>query len=201
MNAPTPKPAERLVTVALEVLENEGLEALTLRRVARRAGLSHGAPLRHFKSLAELRSAVAAHGFRLLHRSITEGAADLAPGAGAIARLEAAAHGYVRAAVTHPDLFALMFRPDRLDPTSEPFVRDSTAAFEQLVEMVRAAQDAGYHPERDSRVLAGTVWSTVHGLASLWAQGALPAVVPGASLEDALATLVQLVIHSNPQEP
>lgn len=196
MNLRPPSLADRLVAVALAVLEDEGLEALSLRRVARGAGVSHGAPLRHFRSLADLRSEVAAHGFRLLHRAIVEPSAGLAPGAGPVARLEAAAHGYVGTAVAHPDLFALMFRPDRLDPENVHFVRDSTAAFEQLVHMMRAAQDAGYHPARDSRLLAGTVWAGMHGLASLWSQRALPAVVPGASLEEALETLVQLLFRS-----
>ena len=54
------RPDERLVQVALALLADEGLEALTLRRIARRAGVSHGAPLRHFSSFSALRSEIAA---------------------------------------------------------------------------------------------------------------------------------------------
>src|SRR4051794_7332976 len=61
-----PSPRERLVTHALAVLEAEGVDAVTVRRVAREAGVSHGAPLRHFSTRADLLAAVAATGFAQL---------------------------------------------------------------------------------------------------------------------------------------
>ena len=54
---------DRLVRTTLDLLSEQGLEGLSLRSIARRAGVSHGAPLRHFASLADLLSEVAAHGF------------------------------------------------------------------------------------------------------------------------------------------
>jgi len=190
----------RLVQVALDLLANEGIERVSLRRIARRAGVSHGAPLRHFPSLASLLAEVAACGFRLLSESIEKAGAQLPPGAGARARLDAAGRAYVNVAVENPALFALMFRPDRLDPDNAACRRESAAAFERLANLVRSSQDAGWHPEGDTRVLAGSVWAAVHGLAALWAQGAFAGAVPGASLADALDTTLELVTYQKGDE-
>ncbi|HXK21998.1 MAG TPA: TetR/AcrR family transcriptional regulator [Myxococcota bacterium] len=191
---------ERLVDIAEELLDRDGLEALSLRRIARRAGVSHGAPLRHYPSLAALLSQVAARGFRLLSETIDKSAAQLPSGAGPWARLSAAGRGYVELAVARPGLFALMFRPEALDPQNAELARASADAFEQLVRLVRAAQDAGWRAEHDTRLLAGCVWAAVHGLALLWAQGAfsVAAAASGATLDDALRTTMQLV-HGDPR--
>jgi AcrR family transcriptional regulator len=183
---------ERLVQEALGLLAEEGVEGLTLRRLARRAGVSHGDPSRHFRGLADLRSEVAARGFRLLSDTLERSAAELTPGAGPQARLAAAGRAYVEIAVANAGLFALMFRQEDLAPENPNFAREAAGAFEQLVRLVRAAQDAGWRTECDTRLLAGCVWASVHGLATLWAQGALPAVVPGASFDAALDAALEL---------
>jgi AcrR family transcriptional regulator len=185
---------ERLVGVTLTLLADEGLESISLRRIARRAGVSHGAPLRHFPGLADLLAEVAARGFALLTRTIESSAAELPAGAGARARLAAAGRGYARIAVEHPDLFALMFRPDQLNVARPAYGRESQRAFESLARLVRAAQDEGWQPARDTRALAGSIWASAHGLASLWAQGALSVAVPGSSLDDILTITLELAL-------
>src|SRR5262245_19918622 len=100
-------PRQRLIQTALELLVEQGLAAMTLRNIARAAGVSHGAPLRHFTSLADLLAEVAAHGFRTLSESIEKSAAQLAPGVGPLARLRAGSRAYVECAVANPSLFAL----------------------------------------------------------------------------------------------
>ena len=186
---------ERLLAVAEELLASRGLEGLSLRRIARRAGVSHGAPLRHYPSLAALLSEVAARGFRMLSEAIDKAAAQLPPGAGPRARLAAAGRGYVELAVAKPGLFALMFRTEALDRGSERLARASDEAFEQVVRYVRAAQDSGWQPSRDTRLLAGCVWSAVHGLATLWADGAFQGATraPDASLDEALEITMELI--------
>jgi AcrR family transcriptional regulator len=197
--APIQLPAhERLVQTALELLAEEGLEGLGLRSVARRAGLSHGAPLRHFASFAELLSEVAARGFQRLSEALEASAAGLPRGAGPLPRLRAGARAYVACAVANPALFALMFRPELLDARNESYRSHGLAAFERVVVQVRAAQDAGWRAERDTRVLAGAIWASLHGLAALWAQGALAGPVPRASLDDALTTALDLLIGEAP---
>ena len=190
----------RLIDRALEILESEGLEHLSLRHIARREGVSHGAPLRHFSSLADLLAEVAARGFRKLSAAIEAGSQSVPTGAGPLARLRAAGHADVEVAVANPDLFALMFRPGDFDPANERFRRESRRAFELLERHVRDAQEAGFHPERDTRVLAGCIWSCTHGLASLWAQGALPSAVSGVRFDDALDTTLDLMLQRAPGE-
>lgn len=189
---------QRLVQVALQLLADEGLERLSLRRLARRAGVSHSAPLRHFASLAELLSEVAARGFELLSESIEKSGAQLPPGAGAMPRLVAAGRAYIDCAIANPSLFALMFRPEALASNNQRLIHSSRDAFEQLLRHVRAGQDTGWHAGLDTRVLAGSIWSAVHGLATLWSQGAVVAAIPGASLEDAISTTLQLFVDSQP---
>src|SRR5207248_9236111 len=105
----TPSTRDRLVDTARAYLDAEGVDGIGLREIARRAGVSHGAPLRHFPTLASLLAAVAAEGFRDLHASV-DGAVHTRAGDDPRARLKAAAHGYVDFARAHPGVFALMFR-------------------------------------------------------------------------------------------
>ena len=184
---------ERLVQSALELLAQEGIEGLTLRSVARRAGVSHGAPARHFRSLKDLLAEVAARGFALLSEAIGKSDALVPAEAGPMPRLAAAARAYLDCAIENAALFALMFRADALDPTNASFAREAPAAFDQLVRHVRAAQAQGWHADLDTRLLAGSLWASVHGLATLWSQGAFQGPVPHASKDDALAITLELV--------
>jgi AcrR family transcriptional regulator len=180
-------PAEHLVQTALALLAEGGVEALSLREIARRAGVSHGAPLRHFPSLAALRTEVASRGFQVLAEALDKAAAQVPGGSSPLLRLSGAARAYVEEAVSNPEMFALMFRPELLDRTQPGFVKHAGAAFDKLLHHVRAAQDAGLEPERDTRTLAAALWSLVHGVATLWSQGAITGA-SGASLEDVLDT-------------
>jgi AcrR family transcriptional regulator len=182
----------RLLDVTEELLDAHGLEGVSLRQIARRAGVSHGAPLRHYKSLAELLSAVAARGFRLLSEAVDKSGAQLPPGAGPLARLAAGGRGYVELAVAKPGLFALMFRPESLDPGHAELGVAASEAFEHLVRLVRAAQDAGWRAGHDTRALAGCVWACVHGLATLWASGSF-GITGNRSLEQAIEITLELV--------
>jgi len=183
---------DRLIEAALEILAEDGIEALTLRLVARRAGVSHGAPARHFRSLSDLRAEVAAVGYRLLSEAIEKSDAQIVSGAGSLARLGAAGRAYLDCALANPGLFALMFRAGDLDSENTSLSRDSGAAFRGLLQHVRVAQSAGWKSGDDSRLLAGALWASVHGLATLWIHGAYQDANPDASLDDAIATTLQL---------
>src|SRR5690606_8368418 len=101
-------------------------------------------------------------------------------------------------AVESPGLFALMFRPELLDFAHPGLAAAAKGAFGQLLHHVRAAQDTGWRTDRDSRRLAGALWAAIHGLAGLWAQGAAGGVVPGTTLDDALAATLDLVLRDLP---
>ena len=198
--APLQEPAESLVQVALDILRADGLERLSLREIARRAGVSHSAPLRHFPTLADLLREVARRGFRTLYEAVEKAGAQLPPGAGPRARLAAGCRAYVETAVANPELFALMFRADLLRIAGPELAPESELAFGQLVAGVRAAQDDGFHPDQPTRVLAGSIWSTVHGLATLWSQGAFR-YPTGASLDEALDSAIALMIPTHEGDP
>jgi AcrR family transcriptional regulator len=193
--------ADRLVGAAEAILAEGGFEGLSLREVARRAGVTHGAPLRHYPSFSALLAEVAARGFRVLDEAVESAAASVARGAGPTARLAAGARAYLDCAVARPGVFALMFRPELLDASHPGFASDSHRAFEQLVRLVRNAQDAGWHTTHDTRQLAGSMWAAVHGLASLWVHGAYAGVLPKTPLDVAFDTTIGLMLGEPSRPP
>jgi AcrR family transcriptional regulator len=151
-----------LVEHAHALLTEEGLEGVTIRGVARRAGLSHGAPLRHFPSLAALLSAVAANGFDdLLGRLKAAAASVQTSGLDPRGELLALSRCYVTFAREEPALFELMFRHDLLDNTGENLRSHSLPVFGVVVEAVARA-GAG-----DPRALTTDLWASIHGVAVL----------------------------------
>lgn len=191
-----PSTAAVLVDSARAMLDEQGLDGLTLRAIARRAGVSHGAPLRHFPTLAALLSAVAAQGFRELIAAVDEQIAARDEGATALDRLAAAGRGYVHFAVGAPGVFTVMFRPERLDPSDPAFAAAGYDSFHQLETIVGEAQREGFHPDVDVTRLASVVWTTVHGLADLWIRGGgLPGAGATFGLDDFIALSQSLVIE------
>src|SRR5262249_15409676 len=137
---------EHLIATARPPLDVHGLEPLTPREIARPGGLSHGAPLRHFPSLATLLSAVAAQGFRELSAAMVSAIAETSPGATALERLAAAGRGYVSFALGSPGVFALMFHPERVDATAADYRQARPAALRPLPRLVAAATALRPHP-------------------------------------------------------
>jgi AcrR family transcriptional regulator len=161
-----------LLAATEALVDERGPSGVTLREVARRVGVSHGAPLKHFRGLAELLTAVAADGFRALQAAVAGGMAEA--GEDPLARLAGAGRGYVTCATARPGMFALMFRRDVLVPDDPDLVTEGAAAFAQLVDAIHAAQAANWQAHEPTLVLAGALWSSMHGVAQLWSQGALP---------------------------
>ncbi|MDX6315131.1 MAG: hypothetical protein QOF84_545 [Streptomyces sp.] len=186
----TTDPRSRLLDAALAVLAEEGVEGLTLRAIARRADVSHGAPLKHFPHRAALLSAVATLGFREMRSRADDAVAGCPGGVGAVERLRARARGYVAYALAHPAMFTLMFRHDLLDPHDRELSKVSLTCFEDLITLVHAAQKEGWRPADDARLLTGALWSGLHGLAQLWMWGSLPLATGAADVNDALEALL-----------
>jgi AcrR family transcriptional regulator len=156
-----------LIKAGLAIVERDGVEALSLRAVARRAKVSHAAPYHHFRGKAGLLAAVAAAGFLQMVQVISEEAMR-AKAIDPIDRLRAVGRGYVLFAVTHPSIFRLMFRPELTQPSEHTRLQEAeAAALGTLLETIIAAQQSGQLPGRDPRPLAGFAWSGVHGLAML----------------------------------
>jgi AcrR family transcriptional regulator len=161
---------KELLEAAIRLIAEVGPTAFTLREVARRAGVSHNAPYRHFRDRDDLMAAVAAQGFRELTEAMMEAAGQRAD---ALDRLKGAGLGYLTFALRRPEHFAVMFDA----PVSKRKHPDSAAAAEQafgtLLSLVKGCQDAGRLPG-DLRQMALLAWTMVHGIAKLAITGRLP---------------------------
>nr|WP_216618587.1 TetR/AcrR family transcriptional regulator [Corallococcus carmarthensis] len=176
---------QALVDAAVALIAEEGFGALTLREVARRAGVTHAAPYRHFADKEALLEAVAHEGFRAMAREMRE---RMAPETGPLERLYAAGVAYVMFAVRHPPHFRVMFGPHFTRPISAPPEPEGEeGAFSLLVNTIKAGQAAGLLRAGESQPLTLTAWSLVHGLASLIVDGQLGEALQGAADAEALA--------------
>jgi AcrR family transcriptional regulator len=183
---------DALLQAAERVLEREGLAGLTLRAVAREAGVSHAAPTHHFKDLTGLVSELAAIGFTRFNTAMK--AAGDSPGT-PIARAMARAHAYVAYAQANPGMYGLMFRTERLD-YSRPSLHDAAeASFAGLAGSVAAREGLVGDEELslDQAAAIARAWSLVHGYTMLLLDGRLadilrrsPAGTTAESLLDAM---------------
>lgn len=153
---------------ARELLEEDGSAGLSLRAVARRAGVSPTAPYRHYADREALVSAVGAEGYR----ELAEQLAAAHPSPTTPDEFAAVAVAYVRFALDRPALFRVMFA-EPCDPLSEERVAATAAVSEYVRGVVRSA-----FPGADPDVLSTTVWALVHGLAFLHLDGKLDASTP-----------------------
>ena len=155
-----------LIQAGLELLSAGGAAMLDLRKVARKAGVSHAAPYRHFADKQALIAAINREGFRQLAEQI-QAAVREAPD-DALARLQAIARAYVQFAQEHPWLIREMF--SGLTVEREAFAdlyAASKSVFTLYVEVVRRGQEQGAIIAGDPAALAGVLWSLLHGVAML----------------------------------
>ncbi|RJO75301.1 TetR/AcrR family transcriptional regulator [Nocardia panacis] len=176
---------ERLVTSGVELLEQVGVGQLGLRAIARHAGVSHGAPRRHFPTHAALLAAIAARGFAALE---TDFAA--APAHPPRARAEYTALAYVRFATDHPEMFMLMFRHDLLEGSGQNLRRTSLPMFERWSTMIAECAPAS----ADRAALLA--WTSLHGIAALAANRSLALISPDTNPIDLVAEVIDTFVGS-----
>ncbi|GIF13300.1 TetR/AcrR family transcriptional regulator [Actinoplanes teichomyceticus] len=163
---------DRLVRVGAELLRTGSPEALSLREIARRAGVSHGAPRRYFPTHLSLLSAIARSGYADLSAQVT--AALLAASPDPREQIATIAHLYVRFAATNRGMFELMFRHDLLQSGYLGLRDDALPLFRLLVDQVAAARPAsGPLAAPPAETTAAAIWSALHGVAELWNWGSL----------------------------
>jgi len=186
---------QTLLDAAVAVVGEVGPRAFTLREVARRAGVSHNAPYRHFDSKDQLLLAVASEGFDRLTRTMEE---YLAPGQSAAERLSLCGCGYVKFALNWPQHLLIMFDlpASSKSECEKPAIGEN--AFRVLLDCVIAAQHSGDLPARDPMPLAWTAWSLVHGIAKLSISGNLP-LDPAATIEFTRNSTQQLLNGLKPR--
>ncbi|MEU9310641.1 TetR/AcrR family transcriptional regulator [Streptomyces sp. NPDC048256] len=163
---PDPDLRTRLVDVGVDLVSQEGAGALTLREIARRAGVSHGAPRRYFPTHLELLSAIAHCGFAQLGARVTTPLGDGT--AGPRDQLTELARVYLEFALGNPGMYELMFRHDLLESGHLRLRDTSLPLFGVLVDLVGRVR-----PDADARSVAGALWANLHGIAQLWRWGSL----------------------------
>jgi AcrR family transcriptional regulator len=176
-----------LVGAAMELLEESGEAELSLRAVARRAGVSPAAPYRHYADREALVSAVAAVGYRELAERLT--AAHPAPSTPD--QLASVAIAYVQFALERPALFRIMF--------GEPCDRDNderVAATAAVSLYVRSIVERTF-PQGDAEALATAVWALVHGLAFLYLDGKLDSATPSVVADRVTAAIQALLMATS----
>jgi AcrR family transcriptional regulator len=162
---------EALLRGAIQVIAEVGPAAFTLREVARRAGVSHNAPYRHFPDRDDLLAAVASQGFRELNEAMLEAIRQQRSSVG---RLKRAGLAYVEFALRRPEHFTVMFDAAVSKRQTPDSAKAAEQAFGTLVSLVKSCQDEGRLPSGDLRQFALLAWSMVHGIAKLATAQRLP---------------------------
>src|SRR6516162_10224273 len=192
-----------LLKAAEQVLERDGLAGLTLRAVAREAGVSHAAPTHHFGDLTGLVSELAAIGFRQFNAVMAAacGGGELSFNERAMARAKA----YVAYAQAHPGMYGLMFRTERLDYSRPSLHEAAEASFAALASAVAASRHE--HIEQEALTLEqaaaiARAWSLVHGFTMLLLDGRLKDILQrlpeGTDAERLLDTMLKLAMVRPP---
>jgi AcrR family transcriptional regulator len=175
---------------AMELLEESGETALSLRAVARRAGVSPAAPYRHYADREALVSAVAAVGYR----ELAERLAAAHPSPSTPGQLAGVAVAYVEFALQRPALFRIMFG-EQCDPNDH----ERVAATAAVSLYVRGIVERVF-PDADAEALATAIWALVHGLAFLHLDGKLDAPYP-AAVAERVTVAVQALLTTTNLEP
>jgi len=162
---------QALLVAAKQLIAEAGIENLSLRRLAERAGVSRSAPYHHFSDKNDLLCAIAAEGFRRRHQMATRSFDD--PAKTMLEKFEDYVHGYIQFAVDSPEEYELMFgRSIWKQQNSTRELREvAYPCFQHQVDMVRGWQAcglvAGDNPLRTSQV----IWGALHGMAKLLIDG------------------------------
>ena len=167
----------RLVAAGVELVAEAGSDAVSLREIARRAGVSHGAPRRYFPTHQALLGAIAREGYRKLGTVVEETIGGSESGAEPRAAIMALGKRYLEFARDEPGMYALMFRHDLLTGNGIGLREASTQLFGVLVGMLKRAG------RPDPAGTAAALWAALHGIAQLWQWGSLQ-VASGATDPD-----------------
>lgn len=162
-----------LIEAALAIIDREGVDALTIRRLAKEVGVSHAAPAHHFADKQAIVLAVATEGFRILGDHMRKLPEIDDPKE----RLTALGRGYLRFAFDHPAYYRVMFGPHKTQLVLDDaeFHAVASGTFEVLTKVVAPLvyREGDSDEERKRRIGAASIscWTHVHGNVMLWESG------------------------------
>ena len=185
---------QALLVAAKSIIAEAGIENLSLRKLAERAGVSRTAPYHHFSGKNDLLCAIAAQGFRRRHQSAVDTFDDTLMTQEQ--KFEEYICGYVRFAADNPEEYELMFgRSIWKQANSTQELRDvAYPCFQHQVEMVRIWQEAGLISGDNALRTSQVIWGTVHGIAKLLIDGIY---TDAAQIEEVSQCAVKLFIRNN----
>ena len=190
-----------LIQAGIEILAEEGLGGLSLRKTARRAGVSHAAPYAHFADKQNLIAAIASDGHKRIFEQFE--AIQLRYADDPLRQFLNGAWAYMQFGLESPDHYKIIFSGAIQDEHSHPeFLEFSQRNMQALRNIVERCRSAGVlsAEHSDPEMQAVSLWSLLHGLVSLLIQGQLPgrlmdAVHPEDMLIAALQQVVKVPIH------
>lgn len=163
---------QSLMAGAIALIDEAGLSHLSLRQVARRIGVSHNAPYRHFEDKEALLAALAEEGFLALQAAMETARQPFPPGTSQ--RLAAIGKAYVRFAIANPAHYRLMFSDYRCDfSQNSALAVAARGSFQVLVSTILEGQEAGLFRPAEPLDMARVAWSLVHGQSMLALDGKL----------------------------
>lgn len=170
-----------ILTEAARLVAERGADRVSLRELAREAGVSHAAPAHHFTDRRGLFTALATQGFRLLSDALVL----------ARPRFADAALAYVRFAIEHPGHYQVMFNRSLLDSSDPELAAAEAAAAAELSRGVETLSDPNARADPAGAQLAA--WSLVHGFAMLWLNDAINAEARAADPMDTVARIAAML--------
>lgn len=160
--------SETLISAGIALMEEDGIAALTLRKCAARAGVSHAAPAHHFNGLASLKMAIVARGHTIFAKAMQDemARAKVEP----MSQLQAVAKGYLNFSRAHNALFQLMFQAHKIDFSAITHsvlvdLKHNSAVSYGLLQKASAPFQNIDGTDNSTEI---TVWSLVHGYAMLF---------------------------------
>lgn len=172
-----------ILAEAARLVAERGADRVSLRELAREAGVSHAAPAHHFTDRRGLFTALAAEGFRLLSAALVAARPQFAD----------AALAYVRFAIEHPGHYQVMFNRSLLDGADAELAAAEAAAAAELSRGVATLRDRSAQADPTGAQLAA--WALVHGFSMLWLNDAVNAQVRAADPMDTVTRIATMLFE------
>ncbi|MBV7266073.1 TetR/AcrR family transcriptional regulator [Erythrobacter ani] len=182
---------EAILEASLEILDEDGADAITIREVARRTGVSHAAPVNHFKDREALLTEVALGLYAELSQAVSE-KIDEGSGSG-LERVEAFAFALISYGIARPHRYRMLWRHDLIDTKDRRLAMLADGLYDRLVEEIGVARSDG---DFDNHTVAIGLWSMAHGYVSLRLDGNFEAARDEMSGETRQEAIVRAFLRS-----